>query len=230
MTFKIVKNKHMKQNKSYAVFFDLDKTLLTINSGTLLFTEAYKAGLISSFTILKALILSVIFKLRLKSTEKITKLMAKQLEGIAEISLEKLAKQITENKLVHSLRSSMIKEIEYHKKQGASVVMLSAALCYICKPLSKHLGMNDVICSEMEVKQGIFTGKPKDEICIGKEKEIKAREYCAEKLYNLKETYCYGDSYTDRFVLQLAGSPVCVAPDKRLRKLSEVRHWTVIND
>ena len=91
------------------------------------------------------------------------------------------------NKTVESIKvmEDMIKEIEYHKKQGASVVILSAALCYICKPLSKHLGTNDVICSEMEVKQGIFTGKPKGEICIGKEKEIKAREYCVEKSYNL---------------------------------------------
>jgi len=218
----------MAKNGSYIAFFDLDKTLLTINSSKPLILASYKNGLLNTRSLAKAIILSIIYKLRLKNPVKITGLMAKWLKGIPETSVEELSKKLVQQKLIYRLRPSIVQEIERHKKQGALTVILSAALPYVCNPIAHHLGMDDVICSTMEIVQGVFTGKPEGKICIDREKEIRIRQYCLDNSYSLQETYCYGDSYSDRFVLEAAGNPICVAPDQRLRKLSKIKKWSLM--
>ncbi|RLD60389.1 MAG: hypothetical protein DRI95_15615 [Bacteroidetes bacterium] len=213
---------------SYVVFFDLDRTLLSINSGPVLVWTAYKKGLMSTQELLKAIILSLMYKLRLKNTVKAAESMAKWLKGIPETSIIELSKQLVEENLILKLRSSMIHEIEQHKNKGANVVILSAALPYICDPIADYLGIKDVICSGMETTDGMFTGKPLEHICLGPEKEIRASQYCFDKSYYLQEAYSYGDSYSDRFILKSTGNPICVSPDKRLRKLAKIMNWPIM--
>ena len=218
----------MKQNKTYVVFVDLDKTLLTINSGKELVLTAYKNKYMSKIDFAKAVIISLLFKFNLTTELKITMLMAKWLKGISETKFEELANFVVETKLIKNFRQSVISEIEFHKKQGGKIVILSAALTYICKPLANHLELDDVICSGMEATNAVFTGKPIGQICIGKEKEVRARQYCLDNSFELQEAYCYGDSYSDRFILSEVGNPVCVEPDKELMELAKKMNWKIV--
>jgi len=218
----------LTENDTYVVFFDLDKTLLTINSGSELVWAAYKKGLMSSFDLLKAVLLGILYKLRLKNPLKAAESMAKWLKGSSETAIIDLSKLLVEEKLIQMIRPKMIHEINRHKNNGAKLVILSAALPYICKPIAIHLGINDVICSAMETVNDVFTGKPAGQICLGKEKKYRARQYCIDKSFNLQKAYSYGDSYSDRFVLQSTGNPICVAPDRNLRKLSKQKNWPTI--
>ncbi len=218
----------MEQKGAYIVFVDLDKTLLTTNSGKVLAWAAYKKGLLSTSNLLKAISLSLLYKLKLINSLKSTELMVKWLKGIPESTVKDFGNQLVKQKLISMLRPSMLQEIERHKKQGAHIVLLSAALPYVCIPLSQYLKLNDVISSVMEIQEGLFTGKPMGKMCIEEEKEIRVRQYCLDKSYLLPEAYCYGDSYSDRFVLEIIGNPVCVAPDKRLRKLAVIKKWALL--
>ena len=218
----------MTKNETYVVFVDLDKTLLSINSGPALVLTAYKKGLMTTWGLVKAILLSLMYKLRLKNTEELAKSMAKWLKGIPETSLISLSKKLVDEKLILKLRSSILDEIEQHKKKGANLVILSAALPYICDPIAAYLGIKDVICSGMETVDGVFTGKPLGLICLGREKEIRARQYCFNNSYKIQEAYSYGDSYPDRFILQSTGNSISVSPDQRLRKLAKKRNWQIM--
>ena len=218
----------MEQQEKYVVFFDLDKTLLTINSSVSLILTAYKKGLLKTSGLLKAVLLSIIYKLRLGNTIDITKSMASWLNGIPESTVIEMSEQLVRGKLIPKIRPSMIDEIEGHKAKGAQLVILSASLPYTCEPIAKHLHIDDVICSSMEVVDGVFTGNPKGNICIEQEKEIRMRDYCSNASFSLDDAYCYGDSYSDRYIMKICGNPVCVAPDSRLRKLARARNWKLI--
>lgn len=218
----------MIKNGTYVVFIDLDKTLLTVNSGKILVLESHNRGILSTLNLVKAIVLSVVYKLRLKNSIKVTKLMVKWLKGVSETTVETISKELVQQKLANSIRNSLIHEIKYHKANGAHIVLLSAALPYICEPLAIFLGIDGVICSKMEVSQGVFTGKPLGEICMGKEKDVQIRKYCIANSYSLKDSYSYGDSYTDRFALQVSGNPICVSPDRRLRKLAKIKKWKIL--
>ena len=216
----------MTQEKRYAVFIDLDRTLLTINSSIPLILMSYKRGLMKTPALLKAVWLSIIYKLRLKNAIDATNAMAFWLKGVPETTVAEISKQLVEEKLIPRLRPSMLQEIEQHRAHGARLVILSASLPYTCEPLAQQLKIDDMICSTMDVKKGLFTGK--GNICIEKEKEIRMREYCRNTSIALKDVYAYGDSYSDRFVLKTCGHPVAVSPDKRLRTLARRYQWNII--
>ncbi|MBE0649488.1 MAG: HAD-IB family hydrolase [Bacteroidales bacterium] len=219
----------MEQQEKYVVFFDLDKTLLNINSSVPLILAAYKKGLLKTPSLLKAVMLSVIYKLRLGNTINITESMASWLNGLHESTVIELSGQLVKEKLIHKIRPSVIEEIKRHKTRGARMVILSASLPYTCEPIARHLKFDDVLCSSMEVVEGVFTGKPLGNICIEKEKEIRMRDYCLEKAFNLQDVWCFGDSYSDRFIMEICGNPVCVHPDSRLRKLAKNKNWKLMN-
>lgn len=218
----------MGQKEKYVVFFDLDKTLLSVNSSVPLILAAYKKRLLKTSSLLHAIILSVIYKMRLGNTKKITESMASWLKGIPESTVIELSKQLVEKRLIHKIRPAVTEEINRHKAKGARLVILSASMPYTCKPIATHLKIDEVICSSMEVVEGIFTGRPQGNICIEQEKEIRLRAYCHDSAFNLKDAYCYGDSYSDRFIMKICGYPVCVYPDSRLRKLAETRNWLLL--
>lgn len=218
----------MSQQEKYVVFLDLDKTLLTINSSVPLILAAYKKGLLKTSGLLKAVLLSVIYKLRLGNTVDITKSMASWLNGIPESTVIELSEQLVRENLIPKIRPSVIDEIEGHKAKGAQLVILSASLAYTCEPIARHLHIDDVICSTMEVVDGVFTGKPMGNICIEQEKEIRMRTYCSNASFSLDDAYCYGDSYSDRYIMKICGNPVCVSPDSRLHRLAGAGNWRVI--
>ncbi len=217
----------MKQEK-YVVFFDLDKTLLAVNSSVPLILAAYKRKLLTTASLLHAVRLSLAYKLRLGNTVRITEAMVSWLKGIPEATVRELSEHIVQEKLIYEIRPAIIREIKDHKTRGARIVMLSASMSYTCEPIAQYLHFDDVICSAMEVVDGVFTGKPRGRICIGEEKEVRMRAYCEQTAFDLKEAWCYGDSYSDRFIMEICGNPVCVAPDKRLSRLAKTGSWRVI--
>ena len=219
----------MTSKKGYIVFFDLDKTLLSVNSGKVLAWAAYKDGLLTTNNLIRAVFLSLIYKLHLLNSLKITVLMVKWLKGIPETTVKVFAKKLVEEKLINTIRPSMLKEIKKHKKRGAQIIILSAALPYVCQPLADYLKIDGVICSAMEIDQGLFTGKPHGKMCIEEEKAIRIREYCQKYSFSLKDAFCYGDSYSDRFVLKTVGNPICVKPDKKLYNLAITEDWILMN-
>ena len=88
--------------------------------------------------------------------------------------------------------------------------------------------MDDYICTELEFADGLFTGRLKGDYCHGKIKSERALEYCRKNGASIESAYYYGDSIAGRFVLERAGSPVCVSPDWKLRRLALRSGWRVI--
>jgi len=115
-----------------------------------------------------------------------------------------------------------------HNSNGGCTVILSATTRYLSELIKEHLGMRDIICSEMEVADGKYTGMPLGNYCYGEEKLIQAEKYCAKHGFDLKDAYYYGDSASDMPILEAVGNPMCVTPDKKLEKIAIQRHWTIL--
>ena len=72
----------MTNEKRYIAFFDLDRTVLGMNSGYALGRSAYKAGLINRSDLINALFLALLYKLKLRSAEKMITGMGSWLRGL----------------------------------------------------------------------------------------------------------------------------------------------------
>lgn len=214
--------------KNYIVFFDLDDTILAVNSGRILIKECYRKGIISRGKLLKAYKLSILHKTRIKSSRSSSLSMIKWLEGAEARFMHEYSYKVIDELLIPYIRPEIRKEIDLHRKNGSRIVMLSAALTFIVKPIAEFLKFDDFICSDPEVQNGFYTGKPNGPVCIDDEKEIQIREYCLKHNVELSDVWFYGDAWSDRFALSIVGHPVCVQPDSRLLRLSRKNSWRVL--
>lgn len=116
-------------------------------------------------------------------------------------------------------------EIEKLKNDGYKLILLTGAPYFIAENF-KVLGFDFVIPSQLEVRDGKFTGelisypsgKRKKDIILNLSKEIPID-------FSLSKGY--GNSYEDREFLSLVGYPVCVNPSSKLKTLAKRMGWEV---
>lgn len=210
---------------SYAAFFDLDHTLLKINSGEALLRRAYKNGVLAFSRLIQAYILAILYKAHLLDPLVIIEKLGRWLAESSVDEIEKLCDEIVEKDLIPAIRAEIVAEIEKHRVKGARLVILSSAIDSICLPLAKHLEMHSVLCSELEIVNQRYTGRPKSAFCFRDEKLIRMNQYLSENGYRMEDSWYYADSIADLPVLLSVGHAVCVNPDKRLEKIAFQRNW-----
>jgi HAD superfamily hydrolase (TIGR01490 family) len=214
---------------SYIAFFDIDRTITNSISGKALAMGAIKNGLMKRFDIVNAIYLSLVYKLNLKDPLKILHKMTFWVKGMAEKTIIDLCSEVFREVLLPSVYTEARSEIKLHKAKNAKVVILSSALKPICIEIAKNLDIDDIICSDLEVKDGYLTGRPIGRLCFGEEKMVRLKEYCERNNAQASEAWYYGDSITDLPALSIVGNPVCVNPDNRLRMEAGKRGWRILH-
>jgi len=215
--------------KKYIVFFDLDQTLTNTISGKELAKGAFRKGLLTHWDLVKAIVLSLLFRFNLKGQLKIIDDMVSWVKGIPEKTIIDLCNQVFHEVLLPSVYSGARSEIEFHRSQNARLVILSSALTPICREMAKNLKMDDILCSDLEVMNGFMTGRPVGHLCFGSEKSVRLKEYCRINSFPRSDAWCYGDSISDLSALEAVGNPVCINPDKELKKTATKRGWKILN-
>ena len=94
--------------------------------------------------------------------------------------------------------------------------------------MANNLNIDDIICSELEVYNGIMTGRPVGHLCFGEEKAVRLKEYCEKNNSFRSEAWYYGDSISDLPALEAVGKAVCINPDKKLKKTAVERDWKIL--
>ncbi|OHD67316.1 MAG: hypothetical protein A2W19_02610 [Spirochaetes bacterium RBG_16_49_21] len=210
----------------YVAFFDLDHTILSTSSGRIIVRSLYHHGIISRKQIRRALFLSFIYRTGLLPAEAAVARWTKWFKGISYKIIEAYSAEWLKE-LKPLIREGARREIELHRSNGGSTVILSASPAFICDPIKNFLMMDDVICTELEIMDGRLSGRLKGRYCYGKEKLVRAERYCREGGHRMAEAYYYADSINDLPVLESVGNPVCVSPDDRLARAARSRGWKI---
>jgi HAD superfamily hydrolase (TIGR01490 family) len=222
-----MKDRVMKSNKAYIAFFDLDRTVIRLNSGSSLVRTARDKGMMTSHDLIKAILQVVRYRLRVSRPKRIISDIGKWLEGKSVEALKKLAEDTVTRYLIPSVYTEAYREIEMHKSQNAEMAILSSAIRQVCNPMAMHLGFDIAVCTEMESNNGILTGLPEGAFCYGEEKRNRIISFCYASGYDPLKAYYYGDSISDLPALEYVGNPVCVNPDNALRRIAKQRGWRI---
>jgi putative phosphoserine phosphatase/1-acylglycerol-3-phosphate O-acyltransferase len=214
--------------EQYVAFFDLDRTITGAISGKALAVAAYRKGLLSNRSIFYGVFLSVIYRLQILDPFKIVRDMIGWVKGMPADVMNELCSEVVSKVLIPSVFKEAVSEIELHKSKNARVVMLSSSLKPICVKISQSLGIDDILCTELEVKDGHLTGLPIGRICFDEEKAVRLISYCESNNFSPDQSWYYGDSISDLPALKKVGHPVCINPDYKLKKTAKRRNWKTL--
>jgi phosphoserine phosphatase len=86
---------------------------------------------------------------------------------------------------------------------------------------------DDIICAEMSIKDGRYTGELLSVPPTGEVRAQALRDYADANDFDLSESVAYADSSSDLPLLDAVGFPVAVNPETRLASLALKRGWLV---
>ncbi|HMI93633.1 MAG TPA: HAD family phosphatase, partial [Polyangiales bacterium] len=107
------------------------------------------------------------------------------------------------------------------------MAIVTGATRYAARPLADELGIEHVIATELEVADGLFTGKVMRPMSYGTGKVVLTERLASEHGLSLDDATFYSDSITDLPLLERVGKPVAINPDARLRRVARKRGWRI---
>lgn len=211
-----------------AAFFDLDLTLLTVNSGILWLKRERRLGRISHAKLWEAAMYMAAYRLGVMNIETATRRL---LETYRDTSEEDLAAAVTdwfEDEIADKLAPRAVEALLHHRQQGHRLVLLSSTSAYLARAAAEFYGLDDWISSRYAVRDGLFAGEPVLPLCYGQGKVVLAERYAHQHAIDLRRSYFYADSSTDVPMFLRVGYPHVVNPDVRLRLYARWRGWPIL--
>jgi phosphatidylglycerophosphatase C len=114
------------------------------------------------------------------------------------------------------LRPDSFDRWTWHRDAGHRLVIATASPGVYVRHLGRHLGADEVICTEMAVVNGRLTGALKGGNCRGAEKARRVLAHLAE--HPSGHVWAYADGDADRPLLALADTGIRVARHRRLAR------------
>jgi HAD superfamily hydrolase (TIGR01490 family) len=208
-------------------FFDMDKTLISENSGSLYMKYRYQRGEISGLDLLKGIGAYLQYKLGVLDIRNWTKNMMVQFRGEVEVDLEREARIWFEEVVAQTVYPEAFRLVRQHEAAGHVVAIVSGATKFVVRPLAQRLGIDHMLYTRLEVDEGRFTGRVIEPICFEEGKIYWLQQFIDEHGIDLARSYFYSDSITDLPLLDLVGHPVAVNPDPLLYRTAVRRRWPV---
>lgn len=210
-------------------FFDLDKTLLSVNSGSLWVRRELRLGHITRLQALRAGLWLTRYHLGFASLEDAMHQAIAHLHGSEARVLRERTGAFYEEGVRTLYRPGALRALEEHRGAGERLVLLTSSSNYLSELVARDLRLDGILCTSLEVDgQGLHTGRAQGELCFGQGKRLHAEAYARQVGVPLSACAFYTDSYADLPVLEVVGRPVVVHPDPRLRREALRRGWPIV--
>ncbi|MDK2946292.1 HAD family hydrolase [Geotoga petraea] len=213
--------------KEYAAFFDMDKTILSENSGQLFYKYYFNKGEVKFVDYLKLLPIPILYAFGMLKLEYISKVLSDKYIGLSESEIYSKTQKWFDDFGHKFIRDKMIDEIEYHRNKNAEIVLISASPRNICYPVFSHLNMDELISTDLIIENNVFKGIQGNSV-YKEEKVNRAEKFLKENNMTFEDSYFYSDSISDLPLLEKVGNPVCVNPDKKLAKIAINKQWKIL--
>jgi len=144
--------------------------------------------------------------------------------------LETWHREFMRRKILPIIRASARELVERHR--GDLRAIITATNSFVTAPIARELGVEHLIATEPEEREGEFTGQVTDIPCFreGKVQRLEAwLETQGQSLHGFEQSWFYSDSLNDLPLLEKVTHPVAVDPDDTLRAQAEARGWPVIS-
>jgi len=218
-----------EKNKGVAAFFDLDGTLMPMPSleKTFYLLLRYRKliGIRNCFLWLREAA-----RLMPRGINQIMHANKMYLRGIS-VDKKDLLK-------APSFYPEAIENMAWHAERGHLIAIVSGTLEPLAEPAARGLEAEldrrglateiRVYATRLEESAGSWTGQIVGEAMFGEAKARAIRRIAVEENLDLQRCFAYGDSSSDKWMLEAVGKPAAVNPSNDLARIARRNEWTVL--
>ncbi|MCA9691616.1 MAG: HAD family hydrolase [Nannocystaceae bacterium] len=208
-----------------AAFFDVDNTLLAINSAVAWVRHRRRTGAMGLYALGRSIVWLARYKLGSFDFDAVAAREVPIYKGVDVGRFERELAAWFDAEIAAHICPAGVERIAYHRAQGHLVALLTSGTRFSVDPLARRLGVEHVLCTELEEEGGALTGRHLPPACGGPGKVVHAERFAKAHGVDLDESFFYTDSYSDLPMLERVGKPRIINPDARLRRWARAQGW-----
>ena len=210
-----------------AAVFDFDGTVIAGYSATVFIREQLKRGDLKPREFVELMAAMSNFGLGNLGFSGMMAINAQFMRGIEEDTYIEVGKELYTRQIARLIYPESRALVDAHLAKGHTVAIISSATPYQVEPAAKDLGIDEVLCTHLEVDKGKFTGAVVRPTCFGQGKVDAAEALAARSGADLDQSFFYSDSTDDLLLLERVGHPRALNPSQKLRKVARDRNWKI---
>jgi HAD superfamily hydrolase (TIGR01490 family) len=144
-------------------------------------------------------------------------------------TLERLRAQFLDTRIRPMIAPGAPALLAKHRARGDTLVIITATNRFVTELIARLLGVEHLIATDPEVRDGRFTGRVAGTPCYREGKVVRLEAWMQAHGENLDGSHCYSDSHNDLPLLARAAHPIAVDPDDVLRREALARGWPIIS-
>ena len=207
--------------------FDFDGTIIAGYSATAFIREQLRRGDLAPRQFVELMRAMTNFGLGNMGFSGMMAVNAQFMRGTEEASYHEVGRQLYSKQIARLIYPESRALIEAHQAKGHTVAIISSATPYQVEPAAADLGIEHVLCTQLEVKAGKFTGSVVSPTCFGQGKVDAAEKLARKYRANLDEGFFYSDSQDDLLLLERVGHPTALNPSAKLDRIARARQWPI---
>jgi HAD superfamily hydrolase (TIGR01490 family) len=155
----------------------------------------------------------------------------KPLSRHKRVELDTWHKEFMDKKIVPMMTAKSRALVAKHQQDGDLLAIVTATNSFVTGPIAQAFGVEHLIATEPEIRDGEFTGGVSGTPSFREGKITRLHAWLAlrgQRLEDFSASYFYSDSRNDLPLLEKVSHPVAVDPDPLLLQVAQARDWPVI--
>jgi HAD superfamily hydrolase (TIGR01490 family) len=142
--------------------------------------------------------------------------------------LHDLRAQFVNDKILPIIPQKSRELLKKHKDKGDFLLIITATNLFVTGPIAEELGVDDIIATEPEFKEGQYTGKVHGIPSFQDGKVKRLTQWLTDKGLSLDGSHFYSDSHNDLPLLNQVDYPVAVDADDTLTQVAKDKNWPIM--
>ena len=206
-----------------AAFFDFDGTIMHGYSGVHFFRDRLLAGKVGPGQLLKTLLNGARGTDSEVDFERFVAVAFRAWSGHTEAEMSEVGRQVFESTLAGLIYPEAWQLIRAHDAKGHTLVIASSASKFQFEAAAEALGVEHLLYTPLEVRDGTLTGKVDGKSLWRSGKARATREFAADRGIDTAASFAYSNGGEDVEFLSVVGNPAATNPDKALAEDAAAR-------
>jgi putative phosphoserine phosphatase/1-acylglycerol-3-phosphate O-acyltransferase len=209
-------------------FFDFDGTLIHGYSVYAFAQDRIVRRQVGALEAVRAARVGVEYALGRVGYDRLIGLAADAWRGRPTKELEALGERLFREVLADRVYPEARALVAAHRDRGHTVTITTSATYYQVAPIARALGIDHIVCQELEAVDGVLTGEVKLPTLWGPGKTMAARRFAFDHSLDFDASFFYADGDEDLALMSEIGRPRPTNPGKRLAAEAVTRGWPIL--